>query len=132
MRKFDMETIKTKTRFENITKSEVRDCIKTDKVIYFIINKGKMAYAIGKGGKTIKNAEKIMKKQIKVFEYSEDEKQFVKNLIPQASKIETRGKKVIVTITKEKGKVIGKNGSNIKILKQILERNSKLKELEIR
>lgn len=132
MREFDNESIRLITTFENITNSQVRDCIKNG-FLYFLINAGKMAQAIGKEGANIKMAEKMLKKKIKVFEYSDNVQEFVKNLVPQAQKIEVSGEKAIIKVnSKDKGIVIGKAGSNIKVLREFLERNSNVKELEIK
>ena len=132
MREFDNDTIKIITMFENITGSEVRDCLLNEEMIYFLVNPGKAAMAIGKGGQMIKIAEKMLKKPIKVYEYSEDVHQFVKNLIPQAQKIKIENGNVSVSVgNKERGIVIGRAGSKIKKLRELLVRNSDLKDLRI-
>ena len=131
MRNFDNDIIRVITAFENITGTEVRDCVCSD-VIYFLVNPGKMALAIGKDGHNIKTAEKMLKKPIKIFEWSEDCEQFIKNMIPSAQKINIDGNKAILSIDMEtRGMVIGKKGSNIKIIREFLERNSNIKDLKI-
>lgn len=131
MRNFDTESLRVITAFENITGSEVRDCIIAD-IIYFLVNPGKAALAIGKNGQTIKTAEKMIGKQIKILEFSEEEKQFIKNLVPQAQRIEINEKRAIVAINhKDRGAVIGRGGNKIKIIRTFLDRNSNIKELKI-
>lgn len=131
MRNFDTESLRVITAFENITGSEVRDCIIAD-IIYFLVNPGKAALAIGKNGQTIKTAEKMIGKQIKILEFSEEEKQFIKNLVPQAQRIEINEKGAIVAINhKDRGVVIGRGGNKIKIIRTFLDRNSNIKELKI-
>ena len=131
MREFDADTIGLITSFENMTGTEVRDCLKNDS-IYFLVNEGKAAMAIGKGGQTIKNAERALKKQIKIFEWSRDENIFVKNLIPQAENIVISNDKAIISLNnKNKGIVIGKDGKNINIIRELLKRNSNIKDLKI-
>lgn len=131
MRNFDTDIIRVINAFENITGTEVRDCICSD-AVYFLINPGKMAIAIGKNGQNIKIAEKMLKKPIKIFEWSEDCQQFIKNMIPSAKKIGVDGEKVMVNIDKEnRGVVIGKKGANIKVIREFLNRNSNIKELKI-
>lgn len=131
MREFDVDTLNAITAFENMTGTEVRDCIIND-VVYFLINPGKMAAAIGKNGQTIRRAEEKLKHSIKIMEWSEDETQFVKNMIPQAQSVKINKDTVTVGLNaKDKGLVIGKGGSNINIIKQFLERNSNLKELKL-
>lgn len=117
--------------FETMTKTEVRDCISND-VIYFLVNSGKAAIAIGKGGETIKKAERALKKQIKLFEWNEEDKAFIKNMIPQAQTIVLNsGKAQVTLLAKDRGAVFGKGGSNIKIIRELLSRNSDVKELKV-
>jgi NusA-like KH domain protein len=91
-----------------------------------------MALAIGCNGQNIKMADKMLKKPIKIFEWSEDCEQFIKNMIPSLQKIDINGQKVTLSIENEtRGLVIGKKGSNIKIIREFLERNSNIKDLKI-
>lgn len=131
MRNFDNNTLMVITAFENITGTEVRDCICSD-IIYFLVNPGKIAMTIGKNGNNIKTAEKMLGKPIKVFEWAEDEREFLKNMVSRAQKIDLRDEKATVTINQEdRGAVIGREGSNIKTIRELLVRNSNIKELKI-
>jgi NusA-like KH domain protein len=131
MRNFDTDIIRVINAFENITGTEVRDCVFSD-VIYFLVNPGKMAVAIGKNGHNIKTAEKMLKKSIKIFEWSEDCEQFIKNMIPSVQKIDINGEKATLSIEIEsRGMVIGKKGCNIKVIREFLSRNSNIKDLKI-
>ena len=59
--------------FQNITGAIARDCIvdeKMDRVI-FVVNKGQMGLAIGKGGATIRQLQGIVTKKVELVEYSE-------------------------------------------------------------
>jgi len=131
MRNFDNDTIKVITAFESITGTEVRDCICSD-TIYFLLNPGKIAIAIGKNGQNIKTAEKMFGKPIKVFEWAENDEQLIKNMIPKAQKIDINGEHATVTLNSEnRGAVIGREGSNIKAIREFLKRNSNIKELKV-
>lgn len=131
MREIDQEAMQLIAAFEKLSHTEVRDCIRND-TIYFLVNPGKAAMAIGKGGETVKNAESMFKKQIKIYEWAENEEQFVRNLIPGIKKIDINGGKATVTIdVKERGAVIGKGGSNINAIRELLSRNSNIKELKV-
>lgn len=135
MREFDNNTIQLISAFERITRSRVHDCLKIDledgPEVLFLIDKGGMGKAIGKGGENIKKAEDMIGCRIKVFEYSENEAEFVKNLVPLAKSVKVENGKALIKAAK-RGAVIGKGGSNIKILKQILERNSSIREIEVK
>jgi len=131
MRNFDNNTLMVITAFENITGTEVRDCICSN-TIYFLVNPGKIAMTIGKNGNNIKTAERMLGKPIKVFEWAEDEREFIKNLVLRAQKIDLRDEKATVIISQEnRGAVIGKEGINIKTIRELLVRNSNVKELKI-
>ena len=131
MRDFDTDIIRIITAFENITGTEVRDCLKGE-TLYFLVNPGKVAIAIGKNGQTIKTAEKMLQKSIKVFEWSENSEEFIRRLIPQAQRVEISGERAAVTLdSRDRGVVIGREGSNVKIIREILERNSEIKKLKI-
>jgi len=135
--KFDTETIRLITLFENITGASVRDCIVNNDLVYYVVDEGKIGIIIGKNGSTIKNAEKIIKKKIKVFEYSKDPVEFVRRMIPQSKEIELidiGDKKIIeIRVTKNyKPFVIGRGGKNIKIYRKILERNNKIDDIKIK
>jgi len=131
MRNFDTDIIRVINAFENITGTEVRDCVCSN-VVYFLVNPGKMAITIGKNGQNIKIAERMLRKPIKIFEWSEDCEQFIKNMIPSVQKINLNGDKATISIEKEnRGVIIGKKGANIKIIREFLARNSNIKELKL-
>lgn len=131
MREIDQESMQLIAAFEKLSGTEIRDCLRND-VIYFLVNPGKAAIAIGKGGQTVQNAESMFKKQIKIYEWAENDEQFIRNMIPGIKKLEINGEKAIVTVdSKERGGVIGKGGSNINAIRELLTRNSGIKELKV-
>lgn len=136
---FDTETIRIIALFENLTNASVRDCLidHETNTVYFIVDEGKMGVAIGKNGSSIKNAEKIIGKNIKVFEFSKNLITFVKNLIQNIEEVRIKGEgdRTIVEVKVEKrfkSMIIGREGRKLKILKEILERNHKVSDLIIR
>lgn len=92
---------------------------KMDRVI-FIVNKGQMGLAIGKGGSTIKQLQNVIPKRIELVEYSDKIDEFLKNILNSNMineiKINTRmdGTKqaIVVVDSKKKGVVVGKEGRN--------------------
>ncbi len=135
--RFDTEAIRLITVFENITGAPVKDCITDDDMICFIIDEGKVGIAIGKNGNSVKNAERILNKSIKIFEYDKDLGKFVKKLIPQGNmiKIRNEGDKITIEVKvdrKDKALVIGRDGRNLKLLKNLLQRSHRVSDLVIR
>src|SRR2546427_11379378 len=134
---FDDETIRMITLFENITGAPVKDCLIDKENVYFLVDEGKIGIAIGKNGTSVKNAENLIKKNIKIFEFSTDLNSFIKKLIPQASAIRIRNEseRVIVEVKvdrKNKAMVIGREGKNLKVFKELLSRNHKIDNLFVR
>jgi NusA family KH domain protein, archaeal len=108
--------------FQNITGAIARDCVldeKMDRVI-FVVNKGQMGLAIGKGGTTIRQLQGIITKRVELVEYSDDPSAFLGNVLNSDMineiKINNRfdGSKqaVVVVDSKKKGIVVGKEGRN--------------------
>jgi N utilization substance protein A len=92
---------------------------KMERVI-FIVNRGQMGLAIGKGGATIRQLQNVVTKKVELVEYSDDASDFVRNILnPQMVndvKIthRTDGSKqaVVLVDAKRKGVVVGKEGRN--------------------
>jgi len=137
--KFDTETIRLINLFENISGAPVKDCLldAEGNTLYFIIDEGKVGIAIGKNGSSVKNAERAMGKSIKIYEFSGDVSTFAKNLVPQCKevKIRTEEGKTIVEIkvdTKDRAVVIGRDRKNLKVFKELLQRNHNVNDLVVR
>ncbi|MBI2005455.1 MAG: NusA-like transcription termination signal-binding factor [Candidatus Aenigmarchaeota archaeon] len=135
----DTETIRLITLFENLTGAGVRDCIADTEngIVYFVIEEGKIGKAIGKNGSSIRNIENLIKKNVKVFEFSDNIEKFVKNLISQINsvKLKTENGMNVAEVwvsKKDKAIVIGRDGKNLKVYKELLHRNHAINELIIR
>jgi len=133
---FDTETIKTINLFETVSQTSVKDCIIMDDRIYFLIEEGGLK-KIRENGQLLKNLEKMLNKKILIFEYSKDVSLFLKNSIKGIREIKIRNEKEekVVEIGVDnsvKSLVIGKNGKNIKALRQILKRNYNIDNLVVK
>lgn len=131
------KTIRFLTLFENITNVNVIDCFENGSTIYYIVEEGKAGLAIGKGGISIKHIEKILNKNVKVYEYSPNIVDFIKNLLPMVKDvkvIEEEGKTIVeIKVNKQyKGHVIGRGGEKIKIFKEILKRIHNISDLRVK
>src|SRR5215208_807161 len=103
--------------FQSITSATARDCIvdeKMDRVI-FVVNKGQMGLAIGKGGTTIKQLQNVIPRRIELVEYSDNEDEFLKNILNSNminKRIDGTKQAIVVVDSKKKGVVVGKEGRN--------------------
>ena len=133
------ETIRLIALFENLTGAGVRDCLVDDEngVVYFVIDEGEVGKAIGKNGSSVKNTENLIKKDIKIFEFSDDAEKFIRNLIPQINSVRLktengRNAAEIWVAKKDKATVIGRDGRNLKVYRELLQRNHAINEITIR
>jgi N utilization substance protein A len=118
----DSKSIQYINLFMSITNSSIVDFIEDNGDLYFVVKEGQYGLAVGRNGMKIKRAEHVFKKSIKVFEYAPDLEQFVKNLVPEAQTIDISGSEIVVRIKPgDRARVIGRNGKNVKIIKQFLE-----------
>jgi N utilization substance protein A len=80
----------------------------------------------------------MFKKNLDVIEYSDDPERFLRNIFHNYKikdvEIEKRGNKIhaIVSVeSKDKGKIIGKDGRNLKLAREILGRHHDIQGLTI-
>ncbi|MHA1917128.1 MAG: NusA-like transcription termination signal-binding factor [Candidatus Ranarchaeia archaeon] len=122
--KLSSDQIQFMNLFEKVTGTSAKDCYIDTKVdrFLFVVNKGRIRTAIGKGGQNILRLRKLLSKDIEVVEYSQEVKTFVRNCLIPAKTNEIKivekknGEKIItveIKVPKEKGIAIGKNGRNI-------------------
>jgi NusA-like KH domain protein len=129
----DQNAIQSINLFQNLTGSSVVDAIVDEDEIYFVIAKGSYGATVGKNGVKIKNAERVFKKFIKVFEYSETAEEFVRNTVPGVQEFTASGKAVMLKIkSAEKARAIGKGGKNIRIISKFLQRLFDVEELKVK
>ena len=120
--KLTSDELRLMSLFQSITSVTARDCVVDDKMdrVIFIVNKGQMGLAIGKGGATIRQLQNVVARKVELVEYSDDASDFVRNILnPQMVndvKITQRtdGSKqaVVIVDAKRKGVVVGKEGRN--------------------
>ncbi len=112
--------------FENATRASVKDCFLEDDTIVFVINSGNMGLAIGKGGRNIKHVSSLLHKKISIIEFNPDPVAFIKNLIfpvkPKDVKLQDNNLIITAHDTKEKGKIYGRERTNLKRVQEIVSK----------
>lgn len=136
---FDTDTLRLMTLFENMTRAPLKDCIvdAENDCVYFVVGEGKAGAAIGKNGSNVKHVESVIKRDVKIFEFSNDLETFVRNIIPQANDVTVKagedGATVEIRVDRgSKAIVIGRDGRNIKLFKELLQRNHNVNDLVVR
>jgi len=120
--KLTSDELRLMSLFQSITSATARDCIVDDRMdrVIFVVNKGQMGLAIGKGGSTIKQLQNMVAKKIELVEFSDDPSEFIRNMLNADMindvRISERGdgtKQAVVTVDpRKKGAVVGREGRN--------------------
>ncbi|MFB6190164.1 MAG: NusA-like transcription termination signal-binding factor [Candidatus Nanohaloarchaea archaeon] len=134
---YDTDMLRAINMFESITGVDTLEAVIKDDEAYFVVPEGKAGMAIGKGGKVIQKVQRKLDKDVKVYEYSDNIGKFLNNLLPA----DIRGvdieegedeKTVEINVSREnKGRVVGKNGSKIESVREILERTHNVDEVTV-
>jgi transcription termination/antitermination protein NusA len=108
--------------FQSITSATARDCIVDDKMerVIFIVNKGQMGLAIGKGGATIRQLQNVVAKKVELVEYSDDPSEFIRNIlnsdmineVKMNERADGTKQAVVIVDARKKGVVVGREGRN--------------------
>ena len=108
--------------FQSITGATARDCVVDDKMerVIFIVNKGQMGLAIGKGGATIRQLQNVVGKKVEVVEYSDDASEYIRHIlntdmineIRVNDRIDGTRQAIVIVDPKKKGVVVGREGRN--------------------
>lgn len=120
--KLTSDELKLISLFSSVTSATARDCIvdeKMDRVI-FVVNKGQMGLAIGKGGATIKQLQSVVGRKVELVEFSDDPVEFIRNMLGGDMVSDVRmnermdgSQQAIVTVdARKKGAVVGREGRN--------------------
>ena len=120
--KLTSDELRLMSLFQSVTSATARDCIvdeKMDRVI-FVVNRGQMGLAIGKGGSTIKQLQNVVAKKIELVEFSDDPVEFIRNMLNADMVNDVRlsdrpdgSKQAVVTVDqRKKGAVVGREGRN--------------------
>lgn len=132
------ETLRYIALFQEVTKTNAVDCMDTPDKLVFVVEAGQGNMAVGKKGDHMIRLKNLTGKNIQVVEYSEDPEQFVKNVFhiykPEKVEIEQRGEITHATVTVDselKGRAIGKEGKNLRIARDIVNRHHEIQSLSV-
>ncbi|MET1123861.1 MAG: NusA-like transcription termination signal-binding factor [Archaeoglobaceae archaeon] len=136
--KLSDESIRYLTLFENLTGASVKDCLVYDDKVVFVVKKGDMGLAIGRGGINVERARELIGKKIEIIEHSDDPAEFIANIFKPINvkvRIIEKGGKNIAQISVSpdlKGIVIGKGGKNINKAKELARRHHDIEDIIVR
>ena len=133
---YDSDLLKLMNLFEQITKSDLKDCFYDDNgLLTFIVQEGEAGKAIGKKAVNVKNLEKMLNRKIKIVEFNPQLLQFVKNLIIPLKVEETAQEEKIVMLRSPdmntKGLLIGRNAKNLRNTEKIVKKYFDIDEIKV-
>jgi N utilization substance protein A len=120
--KLTSDELRLMSLFQSITSATARDCIIDERMerVIFVVNKGQMGLAIGKGGSTIKQLQNVVARKVELVEFSDDPVEFIRNMLNAEMvgdvRISDRNdgtrQAVVVVDARKKGAVVGREGRN--------------------
>ncbi len=135
---FNEKTLRYISVFEKITDTEVVDCIDIPEKVIFLVEKGSIQKAIGKGGKNVTKISDAIDRNVHVIEYSEDAEELLRNIFysykVKGVEIENKDgvKHGTVEVAQEnKARAIGKEGRNLSIARKIMMRHSDISSVSV-
>ncbi|MDD3175257.1 MAG: NusA-like transcription termination signal-binding factor [Candidatus Nanoarchaeia archaeon] len=134
--KYDMQTLQWMKLFEDITKAKIKDCFVHNEKLHFIVHPGNLFKALGENKKNVTRLEDLLKKKVKIIEYSENMLKFIVNIMAPLKVVDIKNEEGIVTITgpdqKTKGLMIGARAQNLRMFEGIVQKYfPELKEIKV-
>lgn len=138
--KIDREAMELISLFNNISGAIIKDCMMfknqeyNSEVIIFLVKEEDVGKAIGKAGEHVKDLKAKLNKKVDVIAFSENLDRFIQNILQTTKNSivvqnieikESRNLKKTVIITvrpQDRGKAIGKEGSMIRKIKELVLR----------
>ena len=121
--------------FETMSRVKVKDAYIREGTIVFIIEENGLRKALGRNGSNIKRLVEMIKKKIKLIEFSSNVEQFIRNFIYPSEAEEIKNEDGIIKIkasgSKTKGLLIGRESKNLKEMKNIVGRYFSVKDIII-
>ena len=133
--KYDSHLMKLMHYFESTTRSKLKDCfIDGNGILTFVVD-GNVGLAIGKNGAMFRKMQSSLKKKIRIVAFSDSVEEFVKNFL-QPLKIKgvrtaEDGTVIISAEPESRGYVIGRGGSNLRVLEEAARRYFDVKEMRV-
>ncbi len=139
--RIDREAMELISLFNNISGAIIKDCLifkspgNNSEVIIFLVKKEDVGKAIGKGGEHVKDLMTKLQKKIDVIPWSEELTKFIQYILNtskngikvqniEIKESKNRKKTVIISVRpQDRGKAIGKDGSMIKKIKELVLRH---------
>ena len=132
---FDTEILKFMALFENLTRSKLKDCFFDREKLVFLVDPGEMGKALGKNKTHVIRLEKMLKRKVKIVEFSPERMQFITNYLAPLKILNIKEEGDLVTVTgadtKTKGLIIGIKAQNLRNLEKIVGKYFTIQEIKV-
>ncbi|MFQ5552189.1 MAG: NusA-like transcription termination signal-binding factor [Thermoplasmata archaeon] len=135
---FTGETLGQMALFQDITHVPAVDCLESDAKVLFVVKEGEIGPAVGKGGQNVNKLRQFLHKEVQVVEHSQDPTRFIKNIFRNYGvrevSFEERGETTHVSVQVDplrKGRAIGKEGSNLRLARELISRHHDVQSVVI-
>ena len=119
-------------------KISIVDMVEEEDKLTFVVEKGQLGLALGKGARNLQTLKSVFNKEVKILEYDEDIERFIRNLFKphtvESVALETEEDGIFARVTvkpEDKGKAIGKAGRNVNVVRQLARRHHNIQELKV-
>ncbi|MFH1240497.1 MAG: NusA-like transcription termination signal-binding factor [Candidatus Diapherotrites archaeon] len=122
----------------NASNVTAKDCLIGEGVISFLVNGKDLGKAIGKNASTVKTLSQKLKKNVEIFGYFKEVKEFIKKAFHNVKiddieiKENNESKEVLLSVDFENKRKLFSNRKRMDRIKQILERNYKVTGIRIK
>lgn len=132
------ETMRYITLFEDITRTQALDCLDKGDLLVFIVHRRQVGMAVGKQGENVRRLRDMLKRSVEVVGFSRSLESFLRSIFHNYKvrdvTIESRGDVNYARVSVEpsqKGRAIGRGGSNLRLAKEIVNRYFERTEITI-
>lgn len=136
MKKFDADAIKLMSMFESVSGVSVKDCVVQEQMLVFVVPAGEIGRAVGKGGANVRKLERLLKKKVKVIEFSDEVESFIKKVVAPLEVSDIIVEDGVYTLIpkdlKTRGMLIGRSASHLRFFESIIQRFYPIKELKVK
>jgi len=133
--KYDASLIKFISLFESISNAKVKDAFVDNGNIIFVVEEDQIAKAIGKHGINVKRVERVIKRGVKIVEFSKDITGFVRNCVFPIVVGDIKNDNGMLTIygndVKTRSMLIGRDRKNLNLLKSTVARYFEFKDIRV-
>ncbi|MCJ2519687.1 MAG: NusA-like transcription termination signal-binding factor [Candidatus Thermoplasmatota archaeon] len=131
-------TLRQISLFQDLTGVMAIDCMDSGERVTLVIREGQVGKAVGRGGENINRLRRFFNKEVHVVEYNPDPSVFIKNVfrnydVRDVDLQEKDGKlhAVVSVNPTKKGRAIGREGRNLRLAREIINRHHDVESVVI-